>query len=99
MLNKHTLILLAPLIFALTVNVKKSCKPDVEINLQDHGLKQGGGGRFSRRREVDDNGSWLGIQRQLLQLEKLQEHIMNMLRTYGAMGFPTEFFPVMFAIP
>ncbi|GJY85510.1 microtubule-associated protein tortifolia1-like protein [Tanacetum coccineum] len=60
----------------------ESCKPDAEINLQDRGLEQGGGGRFSRRREVDNNGSWLGIQRQLLQLERQQAHIMNMLQDF-----------------
>ena len=59
---------------------EESYKPDGEINLQDRGLEQGGGGRFSRRREVDNNGSWLGIQRQLLQLERQHAHIMNVLQ-------------------
>nr|GFD13442.1 microtubule-associated protein TORTIFOLIA1-like [Tanacetum cinerariifolium] len=59
---------------------EESCKPaDAEINLQDRGLEQGGGDRFSKRREVDNHESWLGIQRQLLQLERQQAHIINML--------------------
>lgn len=38
-----------------------SYKPDWEINLQDRGLEQGGGGQFSRIPEVGNNRSWLGI--------------------------------------
>ncbi|GJU53065.1 hypothetical protein Tco_1226779 [Tanacetum coccineum] len=39
--------------------------------------------KFLYTREVDNNGSWLGIQRRLLQLERQQAHIMNMLQSVG----------------
>ncbi|PWA42194.1 hypothetical protein CTI12_AA410760 [Artemisia annua] len=47
--------------------IKKSCFATQSSDQHyDCGLEQGGGGRFSRIREVDNNGSWLGIQRHLL---------------------------------
>lgn len=59
---------------------KENHQPDGLVNLQDRSLEGGRGGPISRRREFDNNGNLLGIQRQLLQLERQQAHLMNMLQ-------------------
>lgn len=58
----------------------KSDQPDGGVSLQDCILEKGDGGAFSRRREFDNKGNLLGIQRQLLHLEKQQARLMNMLQ-------------------
>ncbi|KAI7737704.1 hypothetical protein M8C21_011876, partial [Ambrosia artemisiifolia] len=60
----------------------KSNQPDGQANLQDCRLERGGGGQFSRMQEFDDNGNFLGIQRQLLHLERQQARLMNMLQAF-----------------
>ncbi|XP_071702424.1 microtubule-associated protein TORTIFOLIA1-like [Rutidosis leptorrhynchoides] len=61
---------------------KENLQPDGVVNVQDSSLESGHGGPVSRRREFDNNGNLLGIQRQLMQLEKQQAHLMNMLQDF-----------------
>ncbi|MFS7963579.1 putative MT-associated protein TORTIFOLIA1/SPIRAL2 [Helianthus anomalus] len=60
----------------------KSNEPDGQVNLQDCRLERGGGGPVFRRPESDNDGNWLGIQRQLLHLERQQARLMNMLQAF-----------------
>ncbi|KAL7598203.1 hypothetical protein Lser_V15G20995 [Lactuca serriola] len=55
----------------------KSKSEEEPVNLQ----KQGGD-PCSRKRELESKGNLLGIQRQLLQLERQQAYIMNMLQDF-----------------
>ncbi|KAM0040291.1 putative MT-associated protein TORTIFOLIA1/SPIRAL2 [Helianthus debilis subsp. tardiflorus] len=70
---------------------RRVAKASNEQNGQESGLNSGP----SRRREVEDTddgsqregsrsnkGNWLAIQRQLLQLERQQAHLMNMLQDF-----------------
>lgn len=63
-----------------TESKSKSKESDQPVSVQNPYLERGGGDLFSRRREFDNNVNLLGIQRQLLQLEKQQTHLMNMLQ-------------------
>ncbi|KAK9072279.1 hypothetical protein SSX86_008712 [Deinandra increscens subsp. villosa] len=60
----------------------KSNHPDGQVNLQECRLEIGGGGPLSTRREFDTKGNLLGIQRQLLHLERQQARLMNMLQDF-----------------
>ncbi|KAI3717891.1 hypothetical protein L1987_69799 [Smallanthus sonchifolius] len=60
----------------------KSNQPDGQVNLQDCRLERGGRGPFSKRREFDNKGNLLGIQRQLLHLERQQARLMSMLQAF-----------------
>ncbi|XAR67465.1 hypothetical protein NMG60_11002235 [Bertholletia excelsa] len=71
---------------------------DGPINSKYRGTEQGTSNSFSRQREFDEFGrdkwaeergngkdprtNWLAIQRQLLQLERQQAHLMNMLQDF-----------------
>ncbi|XP_059662507.1 microtubule-associated protein TORTIFOLIA1-like [Cornus florida] len=75
---------------------KVNCQPDDgPVNIKYRNVERETAGVFSRRRDVDDftrdkwseeringKGNWLVIQRQLLQLERQQAHLMNMLQDF-----------------
>ncbi|KAL8226483.1 hypothetical protein R6Q57_016315 [Mikania cordata] len=60
----------------------KSNQPDGRVNLQDRRLENGDGSSFSGSQEFDNKGNLLGIQRQLLHLERQQARLMNMLKDF-----------------
>nr|XP_043606546.1 microtubule-associated protein TORTIFOLIA1 isoform X2 [Erigeron canadensis] len=65
-------------------NSKESYQLDAQVNLQARSVEKGGDGigPSFRRREPDNNEILLGIQRQLLHMERKQAHLMKLLQDF-----------------